>query len=180
MNTSSALTIRDGLTTSRPAGGRSQGPDNKGAGTDDREMHQTAQHAGMGRLGLIGFLTAFAGTYLIAVTGNFGFFAPVLAREAPAVLDAILQYWPVAVINGLAAITFLIGYVLFGIAMTKTATLPRFAGVLVAVGAPVYLVGAGISVLVSTAAWPVAVLGSVSLGAGLAWAGYRLWRTPAG
>ena len=95
-------------------------------------------------------------------------------------LDAILQYWPVAVINGLAAITFLIGYVLFGIAMTKTATLPRFAGVLVAVGAPAYLVGAGISVLVSTAAWPVAVLGSVSLGAGLAWAGYRLWRTPAG
>ena len=53
-------------------------------------------------------------------------------------------------------------------------------GVLVAVGAPAYLVGAGISVLVSTAAWPVAVLGSVSLGAGLAWAGYRLWRTPAG
>ena len=139
-----------------------------------------SQRAGMGRLGLIGFLTAFAGTYLIAVTGNFGFFAPVLAREAPAVLDAILQYWPVAVINGLAAITFLIGYVLFGIAMTKTATLPRFAGVLVAVGAPAYLVGAGLSVLVSTAAWPVAVLGSVSLGAGLAWAGYRLWRTPAG
>jgi len=125
-----------------------------------------SQRAGMGRLGLSGFLTAFAGTYLIAVTGNFGFFAPVLAKEAPAVLDAILQYWPVAVINGLAAITFMIGYVLFGIAMTKTATLPRLPGVLVAVGAPAYLVAAGISALVSTAAWPVAVLGSVSLGAG--------------
>ena len=125
-----------------------------------------SQRAGMGRLGLIGFLTAFAGTYLIAVTGNFGFFAPVLAKEAPAVLDAIAQYWPVAVINGLAAITFIIGYILFGIAMTKTATLPRLSGVLVAVGAPAHLVAAGISVLVSTAAWPVAVLGSVSLGAG--------------
>ena len=101
-----------------------------------------SQRAGMGRLGLIGFLTAFAGTYLIAVTGNFGFFAPVLAKEAPAVLDAIAQYWPVAVINGLAAIAFIIGYVLFGIAMTKTATLPRSSGVLVAVGAPAYLVGA--------------------------------------
>ena len=85
-----------------------------------------SHRAGMGRLGLIGFLTAFAGTYLIAVTGNFGFFAPVLAKESPAVLDAIAQYWPVVVINGLAAITFMIGYVLFGIAMTKTATLPRF------------------------------------------------------
>ncbi len=138
-----------------------------------------SHRAGMGRLGLIGFLTAFAGTYLIAVTGNFGFFAPVLAKEAPAVLDAIAQYWPVAVINGLAAITFIIGYILFGIAMTKTATLPRWSGVLVAVGAPAHLVAAGISVLVSTAAWPVAVLGSVSLGAGLARPGYRLWRTPA-
>jgi hypothetical protein len=31
-----------------------------------------AQRGGMGRLGLTGFLTAFSGTYLIAVTGNFG------------------------------------------------------------------------------------------------------------
>jgi hypothetical protein len=31
-----------------------------------------AQRGGMGRLGLVGFLTAFSGTYLIAVTGNFG------------------------------------------------------------------------------------------------------------
>jgi hypothetical protein len=31
--------------------------------------------------------------------------------------------------------------------------------------------------LVSTAAWPIAILGSVSLGAGLAWVGYRLWHT---
>jgi hypothetical protein len=138
-----------------------------------------SQRGGMGRLGLIGFLTAFAGTYLNAVTGNFGFFAPVLAKEAPATLDAYGEYLPVAVINGLAAITFIIGYILFGIAMTKTATLPRFSGVLVAVGAPAHLVAAGISVLISTAAWPVAVLGSVSLGAGLAWPGYRLWRTPA-
>ena len=32
----------------------------------------------------------------IAVGGNFGFFAPVLAKEAPAVLDAIAQYSPSA------------------------------------------------------------------------------------
>ena len=138
-----------------------------------------SQRGGMGRLGLIGFLTAFAGTYLIAVGGNFGFFAPVLAKEAPAVLDAIAQYWPVAVVNGLAAITSIIGYILFGIAMTKTATLPRWSGVLVAVGAPAHLLGLGISVLVSTAIWPVAILGSVSLGLGLGWSGYRMWRAPA-
>jgi hypothetical protein len=36
-----------------------------------------AQRGGMGWLGLVGLLTAFSGTYLIAVTGNFGFLAPV-------------------------------------------------------------------------------------------------------
>jgi len=141
-------------------------------------LYFSQRGGGMGRLGLIGFLTAFAGTYLIAVGGNFGFFAPVLAKEAPAVLGVIAQYWPVAVINGLAAIAFMIGYVLFGVAMTKTA-LPRWSGVFVAVGAPAHLLGLGISVLVSTAVWPVAILGSVSLGLGLGWSGYRLWRTPA-
>jgi hypothetical protein len=56
--------------------------------------------------------------YLIAITGNFGFFAPVLAKEPRATLDAIGQDWPVAVNNGLAAITFMIGYIVLGIAIT--------------------------------------------------------------
>ena len=60
-----------------------------------------AQPGGMGRLGMAGFLTAFSGTYLIAVTGNFGFLAPVLAKQSPAVLDSINQYMPVVIINGL-------------------------------------------------------------------------------
>jgi hypothetical protein len=138
-----------------------------------------AQRGGTGRLGLVGLLTAFTGTYLIAVTGNFGFLAPVLAKQSPAVLDSITQYPPVVIINGLAAILFMIGYILFGIAMIRTPTLPRWAGVLVAVGAPAHLLGFGIAQLVSTAAWPIAILGSVSLGAGLGWAGYRMWREPA-
>src|SRR5215207_7608118 len=137
-----------------------------------------AQRGRMGQLGLVGFLTAFSGTYLIAVTGNFGFLAPVLAKQSPSVLDSINQYPPVVIINGLAAILFMIGYVLFGVAMIRTVTLPRSAGILVAVGAPAHLVGFGIAQLVSTAAWAIAILGSVSLGAGLAWPGYRLWHTP--
>ena len=67
-----------------------------------------SQRESMGRLGLAGFLVAFSGTYLMGVGGNFGFFAPLLAKEAPATLDAIARYWPVAVINGLAAITFIL------------------------------------------------------------------------
>ena len=95
-----------------------------------------AQRGGMGRLGLAGFLTAFSGTYLIAVTGNFGFLAPVLAKQSPAVLDSINQYPPVVIINVLAAIFFMIGYVLFGIAMIRTVALPRWSGVLGRGGRP--------------------------------------------
>jgi hypothetical protein len=132
-----------------------------------------AQRGGMGRLGLAGFLGAFFGTYLLAVSGNFGFLAPVLAKESPTVIDAILLYPPVVGLNGLAVIGFIVGYALFGIAMTRTTTL-RLSGILVAVGAPAYLLGGGIAQLVSPALWAVVVLGSVSLGAGLAWPGYRL------
>ena len=133
------------------------------------------QRGKMARLGVVGFLGAFVGTYLIAVTGNFGFLAPVLAKEAPTVLNSINQYTAVIVVNGLAAVVFIIGYAVLGIAMTRTATLPRLSGVLVAAGGPVHLLGFGAAQLISPVLWPIAVLGSVSLGAGLAWPGYRLW-----
>jgi hypothetical protein len=83
----------------------------------------------------------------------------------------------VVIINELAAILFMIGYILFGIAMIRTATLPHWSGVLVAVGAPAHLLGLGISLLVSTAAWPVAILGSASLGLGLGCGAHRPLRT---
>jgi hypothetical protein len=56
-----------------------------------------AESVRMGRLGLVGFLLAFTGTMLIAVSGNFGFLAPVLAAQSPQTIDAInatCQRWP--------------------------------------------------------------------------------------
>ena len=90
----------------------------------------------MGQLGLAGFLVAFLGTTLIAVSGNFGFLAPVLAAMSPATIEAISHYPPVVGLNAVAAIAFMVGFVLLGITMAKTATLPRFAGIAVALGAP--------------------------------------------
>ena len=58
---------------------------------------------------------------------------------------------PVVIINGLAAILFMIGYALFGVAMIRTAALHRWSGLLVAVGAPAHLLGFGIAQLVLTA-----------------------------
>ena len=82
------------------------------------------------------------------MTGNFGFLAPVLAKQSPAVLDSISQYSPVVIVNGMAAILFMIGYILCGIARIRTATLPHWSA-------------------------------NASIGAGLAWPGYRLRHTPA-
>jgi hypothetical protein len=132
----------------------------------------------MGRLGLVGFLAAFLGTMLIAVSGNFGFLAPVLAAQSPATIDAINRYPPEAALNAVAFGGFVVGFITFGVAMAKTARFPRPAGLLVAVGAPSQVVGFALAQLVSPALWVVAVLGSVALSAGLAWSGYRMWQHP--
>jgi hypothetical protein len=138
-----------------------------------------AESARMGRLGLVGFLVAFMGTTLVAVSGNFGFLAPVLAAESPATIDAINVYPPEVALNVVAFVGFVVGFVLFGMAMAKTATLPRSSGLLVAVGAPIQVFGFALGQTVSPALWSFAVLGSVALGAGLGWPGYRMWQEPA-
>jgi hypothetical protein len=138
-----------------------------------------AESARLGRLGLVGFLLSFLGTMLIAVSGNFGFIAPVLAAESPATIDAINLYLPVVALNGAAFGGFVVGFILFGMAMAKTATLPRASGVLVAVGAPAQVFGFALAQIVSPALWTIAIVGSVALGAGLAWPGYQLWQQPA-
>jgi hypothetical protein len=127
---------------------------------------------------LAGFLVAFIGTTLIAVSGNFGFIAPVLAAESPETIDAISVYLPVVALNGVAFVGFVVGFVLLGTAMAKTATLPRASGILVAVGAPSQVFGFAVAQFVSPTLWIFAILGSVALGAGLAWPGYQVWQKP--
>ena len=122
----------------------------------------------MGRLGSVGFLLAFMGTTLVAVSGNFGFLAPVLAAESPATIDAINLYQPVVALNGVAFAGFVVGFVMFGLAMARIPTLTRSSGLLVAVGAPLQVFGFALAQTVSPALWSVAILGSVALGAGLA------------
>jgi hypothetical protein len=63
-----------------------------------------------------------------------------------------------------------------GVCEVRTVTLPGWCCVPGA-GRSGRLTGFGIAQLVSTA-WPIAILGWVSLGAGPAWPGYRLWQKP--
>ena len=137
-----------------------------------------AESQRMGRLGLTGFLMAFAGTALLAISSMFGFFAPVLAAEAPPTLDAINVYLPVVVFNAFAVVGFIAGFGILGVSMARSRVIPRWSGILVAVGAPLFLVGAAIALLVSPTFWFVTILGSLALGSGLAWSGYRMWANP--
>lgn len=137
-----------------------------------------AESQRMGRLGLTGFLMTFVGTALLAISSMFGFLAPVLAAEAPATIDDISLYLPVVGFNGFAAVGFIAGFVILGIAVARSRAFPRWSGIFMAVGAPSYLVGFGIALLASPAFWFVAVLGSLLLGSGLAWSGYRMWAKP--
>ncbi len=72
-----------------------------------------------GRLGLVGFLLLFAGTMFFAVSDDYGFNAPVLARMAPQTLDALKTYPSNEVMNGLFVGLKLVGFPLFGIALRR-------------------------------------------------------------
>ena len=134
-----------------------------------------AQSERAGRLGLVSFLMLFFGMLFGTVAGNYGFIAPVLAAQAPAMLDAINTYPPVAALNGLLTVGFFPGFILFGIATLRAQVLPPRSGILMAIGAPLLLVGAVLGQFVFEPLFIVAILGALALGLGLAWAGYWLW-----
>jgi len=134
-----------------------------------------AQSERAGRLGLVSFLMLFFGTLFFAVSNHYGFIAPVLAAQAPAMLDAINAYPPVIALNGLLAVSFFLGFIFFGIATLRARVLPRQTGILMIIGSPLNIAGAVLGLFVSETFWIIAILGALVLGLGLAWAGYSLW-----
>ena len=79
-------------------------------------------------------------------------------------------------LNATGAVGFMVGFSIFGRAMSKTATLPRLSGILLALGAPMHLIGFALAQFASPVLWTFAVLGSVAFGAGLASPGYQMWQ----
>jgi hypothetical protein len=134
-----------------------------------------AQSEAAGRLGLVSFLMAFFGTLFFAVSNDYGFIAPVLAAQAPALLIAINVYPPMATLSILFLVCFFPGLILFGIATQRAQVLPPRSGILMVIGSPLYLVGFVLGLIFFEAFWTVAILGGLALGSGLAWAGYSLW-----
>ncbi len=123
-------------------------------------------------LGFIGFVTAFAGVALY-MGGMFldAYFFPLLAVQAPSIVTDVLtgnvSGLP-AVGLGLSVVLFVVGFMVFGLATIRAGVLPRAAGVLLIVGAPLFGPGSLLPKLVQTG-------GAVVFGLGLIWLGYAVW-----
>ncbi len=93
-----------------------------------------SQAEAAGSLGLLGFLMAFVGTVLFA--GFFwaqGFFAPVVAEAAPGLLDNVPRWLYFGSV--MTFFLFALGWLLFGVATFKARIYPRWAALLLMIGA---------------------------------------------
>lgn len=117
-----------------------------------------------GRLGLTGFLLAFLGTAMMLMEGREHLFSPDFGDQ-----DELRGLWQVI----LASIVFSAGFITLGVAIRRVRVLPALAGLLLAVGGPIFAFAPPIGLI-------AAIVGSVVLGAGLIWVGYHLWAGRAG
>lgn len=111
-----------------------------------------------GRLGVVGFSAAFVGTAMMLMEGREHLFSPDFGTGTPRGLLELI----------VASFIFSIGYVLLGIAVARGGVLPRGAGVLLAVGGPIFAFSPPIGVRT------VDIVSSALLGLGLLWVGYVL------
>lgn len=120
-----------------------------------------------GPLGTAGFLAAFSGTAL--AIGSFwatAFFAPAMAASDPAGFDA-LEGPPGRLADAFVVTmaTFVLGWMLFGVAAWRARVYPRAAALLLILSSPLTL---GTLLVVG---FPTGVFFS----AAVAWLGYTLW-----
>ena len=93
-----------------------------------------SQAESAGYLGILGFLMAFVGTVMFA--GFFWaqeFFAPVVAEAAPGLLDNIPRWLYFGSV--LTFSLFALGWLLFGVGTYKARIYPRWAALLLMIGA---------------------------------------------
>jgi hypothetical protein len=94
----------------------------------------TRESAVLGRLGLIGYVTAFLGTLMVAGDWWFeAFVVPMIATAAPAVLDLPISgsvlVGPIATVG-----LYTVGWTLFGLAALRAHAFPRAATLLLLAG----------------------------------------------
>lgn len=125
-----------------------------------------AQAERSGVLGLIGFALTVLGATLIPI-----FQFAVLARVAEVDPERkVVQFFNSTPLGLIGPIGFVLGLIVFGIATFRARVLPRWAGLLLSVGAVLGLVGgeSGITTIIGA-------VGGLAVSLGLAWMGWALW-----
>jgi hypothetical protein len=94
----------------------------------------TRESDALGRLGLIGFMTAFLGTLMVAGDWWFeAFVVPMIGTAAPAALD--LPISGSVLVGAIATVgLYTMGWTLFGLAALRTRAFPRAAALLLVAG----------------------------------------------
>lgn len=127
----------------------------------------------VGVLGLAGSTLAVLGVALLANAMFFeAFIAPSLATQAPELFESYPagNGWEGFLAGTLAAgALFGVGFLLFGIALFRAASVPRWAIVLAVLGGVPFAVNFLLPQL-------VAILAAIAFATGLAGMGYELWR----
>jgi hypothetical protein len=94
----------------------------------------THESAVLGRLGLIGYMTAFLGTLMVAGDWWFeAFVVPMIATAAPAILDLPIFGSMLAAVIATVGL-YSVGWTLFGLAALRAHAFPRAATVLLLAG----------------------------------------------
>jgi hypothetical protein len=104
-----------------------------------------------------GFLTAYFGTAMMLLEGREHLFSHDFGDGTPAGLGQLMA----------TAFVFSIDYVLLGVA--RAGVLPRGAGILLAIGAPLVAFSPPIGIQA------VIIIGHTLFGVGFAWSGYALF-----
>jgi hypothetical protein len=130
----------------------------------------------LGLFGLAGFVLSFIGNAMFLGTGMItAFIWPMLAVDAPAVVEpggAIFK-WPHSLFAfALTAVTLIVGYVIFGIAMLRVGVFPRWSVVMLVVGG---ILGMLPPKPMGMLPWGGLVFGGVLYGMALVWLGAILW-----
>jgi hypothetical protein len=133
-----------------------------------------------GWLGLAGYLVF---SLFLAITGAFvfveAFVSPLLVTGSPKFVEGLLgiitgtaseiNLGALPALYGVTGLFYLLGGQLFGIATIRAGILPRWAGVMFALGGPLVIV---ISLFLPH---ELIRLAAVPVGTGLVWLGYALW-----
>ena len=128
-----------------------------------------------GLLGLVGFLTLYVGLALFAGLALFeASIMPLLTTEAPQFISEFFavgsNLGALVTITLLAGLLLSVGPLLFGIAIIRAGILPRWAAVVLIIGAVLVVL-----VVLLPEVEVVAKISGAATGLGLAWLGYALW-----